>query len=556
MPATALTVLGIGLVAAAVAHDVRFGTGQLLTAVVAMPGVLLLAGLVYVIWSDLSAETYWTVARWVFGSLVTLGGGVAVVVYLGGDLGGTGVESLGRKSLQVLFFAGLGAVGGMLVGLQSVRAVEEARRAEEARTSALMFAAERDRLSQLSETSHALLKAEEERRVAELLAEGIDRAIPDATCAVWLSERSGLEPAVDGTPDSPDYAGTDGFADDEDRVVAAPDGGQRLYVPLAAHGLLAVTLPPSREFDDRILDLVRVYARTGQTALDRAAHQEALERQNERLDEFASVVSHDLRSPLSVILGRAELAVETGEVGHVDAIVESAERMDRLIEDVLTLARKGEDAADHEPVGLRECAVRAWDAVGTPEASAEIDDDLPVVAGDPERLQRLFENLFRNAIEHGGEDVSVSVVPLEDDGCAVVDDGPGIPEPEREQVFERGYSTGGTGLGLAIVDDIVDAHGGHVSVTDAEGGGARIEIRDLPLPEKIETLGGDSTDADERENGDETGVEDGNPGTDPGLGSEDEGANDGEDGDVKPDGGGKGVGRTMGNPGVPESRTG
>jgi two-component sensor histidine kinase len=528
VPATALTVLGFGLIAAAVAHDVRFGTGQLLTAVVAMPGVLLLAGLVYVIWSGLSAETYWTVARWVFGSLVTLGGGVAVVVYLGGDLSGTGVESLGRKSLQVLFFAGLGAVGGMLVGLQSVRAVKEARRAEEARTSALMFAAERDRLSQLSETSHALLKAEEERRVAELLAEGIDRAIPDATCAVWLSERSGLEPAVDGTPDSPDYAGSDGFADDEERIVAAPDGGQRLYVPLAAHGLLAVTLPPGREFDDRSLDLVRVYARTGQTALDRAAHQEALERQNERLDEFASVVSHDLRSPLSVILGRSELALETGEVDHLDAIVESAERMDRLIEDVLTLARKGEKAADRERVGLRDCAVRAWDAVGTSAASADIDDDLPVVAGDPEQLQRLFENLFRNAIEHGGEDVSVTVLPLEGGGCAVVDDGPGIPEAEREQVFERGYSTGGTGLGLAIVDDIVDAHGGHVSITDAAGGGARIEIRDLPPSEK--SFGGDSADVDE----------DGNDG-----GNENDLVGDGDRDE-----------RTVRSPGYPENRTG
>jgi signal transduction histidine kinase len=532
VPATALTVLGFCLIAAAVAHDVRFGTGQLLTAVVAMPGVLLLAGLVYIIWSDLSAETYWTVARWVFGSLVTLGGGVAVVVYLGGDLAGTGVGSLGGKSLQVLFFAGLGSVGGMLVGLQSVRAVEEARRAEEARTSALMFAAERDRLSQLSETSHALLKAEEERRVAELLAEGIDRAIPDATCSVWLSERSGLEPAVDGTPDNPDYAGSDGFDDDEERVVAAPDGGRRLYVPLAAHGLLAVTLPPNREFDDRSLDLVRVYARTGQTALDRAVHQEALERQNERLDEFASVVSHDLRSPLSVILGRAELALETGEIDHLDAIVESAERMDRLIEDVLTLARKGEKAADRERVGLRECAVRAWDAVGTPEASADIDDDLPVVAGDPEQLQRLFENLFRNAIEHGGEDVSVSVLPLEDGGCAVVDDGPGIPEAEREQVFERGYSTGGTGLGLAIVDDIVDAHGGHVSVTDAAGGGARIEIRDLPRSEG--SFGMDSVDIDEGENDGE----------------------DGPAGDEEPDGNGDSDSRTVETPGSPENRTG
>ena len=150
VPATALTILGIGIVAAAVALDVRFGVGELLTAVVAMPGVLLLAGLVYILWSSLEAATYWTVARWVFGGFVALGAGVGAVVYLGADIVGTGSTSPGRVALQVLFFAGLGTVGGLLVGIQSVRAVEEARRAEEARTNALMYAAERDRLSQLS----------------------------------------------------------------------------------------------------------------------------------------------------------------------------------------------------------------------------------------------------------------------------------------------------------------------------------------------------------------------------------------------------------------------
>ena len=506
MPATALTVLGIAIVGAAVAHDISFGTGRLMTAVVATPGVLLLGALVYILWSSLNPETYWTVARWVFGSLVTLGGGVAVVIYLGADLSGTGVTSLGRATLQVLFFSGLGTVGGLLVGLQSVRAVEEARRAEEARTSALMFAAERDRLSQLSETSHALLKAEAEERVVELLAEGVEGAIPDATCGVWLTGRTGLEPAVDGTPASPDHAGAQGFADGEERVVGAPNGGERLYVPLADHGLLAVTLPPDREFDDRGLDLVRVYARTGQTALDRAAHQEALERQNERLDEFASVVSHDLRSPLSVIMGRAELTRETGDVEHVDAIVESAERMDRLIEDVLALARQGEDATDRERIELREAAVAAWDAVGTPEATLDLAEELPAVDGDPEQLQRLFENLFRNSLEHAGEDVAVSVLPVGETGCAVVDDGPGIPPEERERVFERGYSTGGTGLGLAIVDDIVGSHDATVAVAEAEGGGARIEIRDLPRsePSFVEVLS--ETDGSDGEPGGAAGT--------------------------------------------------
>ena len=516
VPATALTVLGIGIIAAALAHDVRFDTGELMTVVVAMPGVLLLAGLVYILWSSLDATTYWTVARWVFGALVVLGGGVAAVIYLGADPSGTDVTNVERTTLQVLFFSGLGTVGGLLIGIQSVRAVEEARRAEEARTNALMYAAERDRLSQLGETSHALLGTEEEERVAELLAEGIERALPDARCAVWLSTRSGLEPAVEGTPTAPDRAGAEGFDDRRERVVSAPDGGERLYVPLSEHGLLAVTLPPNRDFDDRSRDLVLVYARTGQTALDRAANQDALERQNERLDEFASVVSHDLRSPLSVIVGRAELARETGDLDHIEDVLEGAERMNRLIEGVLALARDGEDTASRERVPLRQAAHRAWSAVGVSEASLDVDEELPTVDGDPERLQRLFENLFRNSVEHGstsdraspddsvehgGEAVSISVRPLET-GCAVVDDGPGIPPEERERVFERGVSTGGTGLGLAIVSDIVEDHGGTISAAEAENGGARIEITDLPFPtEPFAETGGDGTDGSESRDG-------------------------------------------------------
>jgi signal transduction histidine kinase len=535
VPATALTVLGIGIVAAAVAHDVRFGTGELLTGMVAIPGVLLLGGLVYILWSSLDAATYWTVARWVFGGFVTLGGGVGLVVYLGADPGGTGVSSFGRTTLQVLFFAGLGTVGGLLIGIQSVRAVEEARRAEEARTNALMYAAERDRLSQLSETSHALLKTEEEDRVAELLVSGVERAIPDANCAVWLTGRSGLEPAVDGTPARPDRAGAEGFDDGEERTVNAPDAGERLYVPLAEHGLLAVTLPRNREFDDRGLDLVRVYARTGQTALDRATNQEALERQNERLDEFAGVVSHDLRGPLSVIVGRAELARETGDVDHVDDVIESAERMDRLIDDVLALARQGEDATERERVDLEATALDAWEAVGTSEASLTVAEELPVISGDREQLQRLFENLFRNAVEHAGEDVSVSVRPLGDAGCAVVDDGPGIPVDEREKVFDRGYSTGGTGLGLAIVDDIVDGHGGTVSVTGAEGGGARFEVRDLGLPD--DAFGASIDEDDPRDGQGNDGPEDGEESADGGTGTDtDTGEGDGTVGAVGPRG--------------------
>jgi signal transduction histidine kinase len=109
-----------------------------------------------------------------------------------------------------------------------------------------------------------------------------------------------------------------------------------------------------------------------------------------------------------------------------------------------------------------------------------VDDDL-TFAVDPDRLQQLFENLFRNAIEHGGDDVTIRVGAIENNGFYVEDDGPGIPEEKREDVFDSGFTTNrdGTGFGLAIVKEIVEAHGWTVSVADSDEGGARFEVTDI-----------------------------------------------------------------------------
>jgi signal transduction histidine kinase len=103
------------------------------------------------------------------------------------------------------------------------------------------------------------------------------------------------------------------------------------------------------------------------------------------------------------------------------------------------------------------------------------------LSADRRKLRRLFENLFANAAEHGTTDrddgLTVEVGDTER-GFYVADDGPGIPERDREVVFERGYSTAdGTGYGLAIVAELAAAHGWSVSVTESESGGARIDVR-------------------------------------------------------------------------------
>ena len=203
-----------------------------------------------------------------------------------------------------------------------------------------------------------------------------------------------------------------------------------------------------------------------------------LERQNEQLGEFASVISHDLRNPLTVADGFLELANETGDDEFFTKVGNAHDRMDAIIEDVLTLTRQGERIAETTTVGLAAVAEDAWTNVATAEAELAVDEDLGTVDADEGRLTQLFENLYRNAIDHAGEDVTVRV-GRSPTGFYVEDDGPGIPEDERDSVFDSGYTTGedGTGLGLSIVETIATAHEWEIDITDGAEDGARFEIQ-------------------------------------------------------------------------------
>ena len=259
------------------------------------------------------------------------------------------------------------------------------------------------------------------------------------------------------------------------------------------------------------------HALDSMTARDRLARREReLARQNERLDEFASVVSHDLRNPLDVARGQLELARAAHDSEHLDGVKRAHDRIGQLIEDLLTLARNGEEALDIEPVPLQTVVEQCWQTVETGDATLELQTSA-VVRADPSRLRQLFENLIRNSVEHGctsgrmesgdsvehgstpspekqenaGEqraipslshsqggaaDLTLTVGEL-DDGFYIADDGVGIPVDEREDVFEGGYSlASGPGFGLRIVDEIADTHGWSVAVTESDAGGARFEI--------------------------------------------------------------------------------
>ncbi|MFP4591372.1 MAG: PAS domain S-box protein [Halobacteriales archaeon] len=210
---------------------------------------------------------------------------------------------------------------------------------------------------------------------------------------------------------------------------------------------------------------------------DRKAHERRLER-------FASVVAHELRNPVSVIAGRLQLVRENDDDGdHLAAIAAALDRMEALITDLLALSRGESPETAFEPVDLSAAARESWGNVEAGDARLVTEVDR-TIRGDEGRLQQLLENLFSNAVEHGGGVVTVTIGEL-DAGFFVEDDGVGIPEHERAQVFEMGYSTaaGGTGFGLAIVQEMVESLGWSIRLTEGSEGGARFEITGVAFQE-------------------------------------------------------------------------
>ena len=208
---------------------------------------------------------------------------------------------------------------------------------------------------------------------------------------------------------------------------------------------------------------------------------EQLAQQVDQLEQFASLMSHDLRNPLDVAIGRTNAVKEMLDdpelEGHLGGAQDAHERMERLIDEALKLARHGKEIGEPSHVALETIAADAWSHVDTGDATLDAETQL-VVAADRSRLSHLLENLFRNAIEHAGRDVTVTIGTLPDEsGFYLADDGPGIPPEQQAAIFETGYSDGGgTGLGLAITASITEAHGWEVSVCDADSGGARFEF--------------------------------------------------------------------------------
>jgi PAS domain S-box-containing protein len=238
---------------------------------------------------------------------------------------------------------------------------------------------------------------------------------------------------------------------------------------------------PHDPFTDSERTFVELLTRWAGYELEQREAKRRLERQNERLSEFASVLSHDIRTPLNVVRGRMDLARESGDTSHLDDAEAALDRMESLVTDLLVLARDGEVVDELTPVSLESLARETWETTPTPDTELVVAADATLVA-DPSRLRQLLGNLFKNSVEHGATEgtdgLTVRVGTLEGAGFYVEDTGVGIPPERREAVLERGVSDdGGTGIGLDIVHTIADAHGWTMSIAESQEGGARFEFR-------------------------------------------------------------------------------
>ena len=251
----------------------------------------------------------------------------------------------------------------------------------------------------------------------------------------------------------------------------------------------------NNQLDDPFLDGIVVYVRDTTQQKERqqelAMKTERLQRKNEQLERLARIVSHDLQTPLSTAekltgLLRSDLTDPDPAIEQSLADLEATHQRLRAFADHLPrLARESTDIEASTKCDLRSVAEAAWDVVDTGQLDLNIESTR-LLDGDPERLQRLFENCFQNTVTHGvdavdgdrsSERATTVRVGTVDDGFYIADDGPGIRPEQRDELFEYGMSTGsGSGFGLAIVRTIAGAHGWTISVTDSESGGARLEV--------------------------------------------------------------------------------
>jgi len=263
-------------------------------------------------------------------------------------------------------------------------------------------------------------------------------------------------------------------------------GEVAITIPLGGHGVLGLAAPSGAvdDFSDR---LAHVLASNVAAAFDRAERERELARKNRQLEEFATLGAHELRNRLQIALANVAHERAKRDSSRLEGTEHTLERMERLLTQLLQLAQTSRIPRTTDATGLREAAERAWGRIETERTTLSLPPEM-TLAANGNALVELFDFLFTNAVEHGhggsgpgpddpDEAVNVEVGLLED-GFYVADDGVGIPDDQKSDLFEIEYADAAdeSGYGLYIASAIVEAHGWEIDVLDSDAGGARFEI--------------------------------------------------------------------------------
>ncbi|MFC4449070.1 MEDS domain-containing protein [Halorussus aquaticus] len=263
-----------------------------------------------------------------------------------------------------------------------------------------------------------------------------------------------------------------------------------------AYGTICFTdlSPRDATFTDAEETFLELMGQCMSYELERTHREEELERKNSRLENFASMLAHELRNPTMIGQIYSQQLSDEADSEAVGYVTEAFDRIEDMVDVMLVLTRGCEAVGERAPVDLSDVAEQAWADVDTSDAELRSEIDV-VVEADETYIDHLFRNLLENAVEHGsasprshahedavehgGDDVTVTVGELED-GFYVADDGDGIPPEDRDAVFEEGYTTtadsGGSGIGLAFVRKLAEVYEWGYAVTESESGGARFEF--------------------------------------------------------------------------------
>lgn len=369
-------------------------------------------------------------------------------------------------------------------------------------------------LNQLHQVTDELIEAESVDEIARVISETADQILDFERTVVRVRSESGaLEPVLvteDARPDVGDAwsyqldenteavrAFTSGETVVVDDIRAVDDGYDRgntvsvMYLPVGSYGLISIAHQEPNAFDQTDVDLAAILASNAETAFRRLDHERDLRRKNERLEAFVDVITHDIPNHLTVAETRVDLARADDNLSHLDQVSAAHDRIESVISDMYTLVDHGEQIDSTTWVRLADTVEGCWRNCREEQSSGALElGRVGYIRADESRLKQLLENLFWNALDHAGPDPTIRV-GLFENGLFVEDDGPGIPESQRETVLSPGFTEAEeehSGFGLAIVHEIARAHGWGLVITESEldgtdedNPGARFEFTNVTV---------------------------------------------------------------------------